>query len=127
METDARNRIMYGMPLSIGGKVTLFSIVNTNFMKCNFVIEESCTVTGMVQHHIESMSFCVNFLTKKRTPEHDGECIWISGEIMNTILAHPEKKFKFVHDRKIIMKTRWVDRGAISQGNKNFSQFMSQM
>ena len=46
---------------------------------------------------------------------------------MNTILAHPNTKFKFVYDRTTIMKTGWVDGGAISQGNDNFSQFMSQM
>ena len=32
-------------------------------------------VTGMVQHHIKGISFCVTFLTKKRTMEQDGECI----------------------------------------------------
>ena len=91
MDTDFRNRIVYGMPLSAGGKGTVCSTVNMNFMKCNSVIEEAYMVTGMVQHHIERMRLCVTFLTKKGTPEQDGECICILGEIMNTILAHPKK------------------------------------
>ena len=40
---------------------------------------------------------------------------------MNTILAHPNKKFKFADDRTIIMKTAWFDQGAISHGNYNLS------
>ena len=81
-------------------------------------------VTGMVQHHIGSMSFCITFLTKKSTSEKDGGCIGISGEIMNIILAHTNKKFKLVYDRTIVMKTGWVDQIAILQGKYNFSQFM---
>ena len=65
VETDVCNRIMYGMPLPAVGKGTVFSTVNTNFTKCDFVIEEACMVNGMVQHHIKSMSFCDTFLTKK--------------------------------------------------------------
>ena len=59
VETDIRNRIMYGVPLSSGEKFTVFLTVNKNFMKCKFIVEEACMVTGMVQHHIRSMGFCV--------------------------------------------------------------------
>ena len=84
-------------------------------------------MTGMVQHHIEIMSLCVTFLTKKVTPQQDEECIWILEKIMNTILAYPNKEFKFVYDRTIITKNGWVDQGDISQGNNNLFQFRSQI
>ena len=113
--------------MSAVGKGTLFSTINKDFMKCNFVIEEACTVTGMVQHHIEITSLCVTFLTKKVTPQQDEECIWILEKIMNTILAYPNKEFKFVYDRTIITKNGWVDQGDISQGNNNLFQFRSQI
>ena len=76
---------------------------------------------------LPSIYHCVTFLIKKGKLGQDGGCIWILGEIMNTVFAHPGKKFNFVYDRTITMKTGCVDRGDISQGNDNFCQFMSQM
>ena len=84
-------------------------------------------MTGMAQHHIDSMSFCVTSFNKKGDTGTGWGVYLDIGETMNTIPAHPHKKVKFVYDRTIIMNTGWVDQGSISQGNNTFSQFMSQM
>ena len=89
-------RIMHVIPMSAVGKGTLFSTINKDFMKCNFVIEEACMVTGVVQHYIEIISLYVTFLTKKGTQEKHGEFILITEEIMNTILSHPKKRLIYL-------------------------------
>ena len=64
---------------------------------------------------LETMKFCVTFLRTDGLELQDCARIWVSGDVMNTLIATRRKKIKFVFDETVFPKEGWRQRNVMSQ------------
>jgi len=108
---DITNRALHSMPLSDGGgKGVVYGNIDRTFLNTNFVIEEACLSSGRVLGQLESMNFCVSFLTKWGVHDEKMTNIWVQGTVMKDLFAHKLRKKKLVFDKTIIPKVGWRQR-----------------
>ena len=68
----------------------------------NFVIHEASKVEGFPFHEVENMKFLVTFLKKNGEPNETRTRIWVSGNLMNDLIRHKLKKYKFIYDETVV-------------------------
>ena len=68
----------------------------------NFVIHKASEIDGFPDHQVESMTFLITFLKKNGEPNKERTRLWISGNLMNDLIRHKLKKYKFVCDEVVV-------------------------
>ena len=68
----------------------------------NFVIHEASEMPGFPVRQIENMIFLLAFLNKNGEQNQERTRIWISGNLMNDLIRHKLKKYKFVYDETVV-------------------------
>ena len=77
-----------------------FEILEQTVTNHNFVIHEASEMPGFPVHQIENMIVLVTFLNKNGEPNQERTRIWVSGNLMNDLICHKLKKYKFVYPSK---------------------------
>ena len=68
----------------------------------NFVIHEASEMPGFPARQIENMIFLVAFVNKNGEPNKERTRIWVSGNLMNDLICHKLKKYKFVSGETVV-------------------------
>jgi hypothetical protein len=113
-EDSLRERILTTMPVSNGHATRdggVFQSLPQEHYKANFVIHEASLVQGMPVDQLSGMIFCISILGKD-AEVLAGYCrVWISGSVMNRLIAvNNKKKIKFVFDETITHQSGWMPR-----------------
>jgi hypothetical protein len=98
VETQLRSRIMYGMPtITLPERPivkSIFDTINSALMSKNFVICMAEYVSGMPMNQVQSFNYYIDYLGsdgQTHQSEHANPA-WISGNVMNSIIIHKQKK-----------------------------------
>ena len=109
-----RTRIKMTMPLK-REYVTenVYSRIDKRFYRSNLIIHEACPISGLSPTQFDGMNFCISFLTQNGDVDHDGDHIWVGGDVMTTLVSTTTVKPKYVFDKTVVMMVGWFSRSAI--------------
>ena len=116
IRTSLKDRLRMSMPVVVdAGKGSPFHTIDRKFKDSNFIIHQACFVEGKLSDHIEGLNFCIIFLNKfAKNVDHYSE-YWITGDIVQTLINHTNKKVKYVFDQTTIHQEGWIDKKTLSQ------------
>ena len=80
-----------------------FQSIDRKLKDSNFIIHLASLVQGKPSDHIEGLNFCITFLDKFARNVDGYSRIWISGDVMQCLVNHSNKKVKYVFDQTISM------------------------
>ena len=106
-----RTRIKMTMPLKREWVTeNVFSRIDKRFYRNNMIIHEACPISGLSPTQFDGMNFCISFLTQNGDVDHDGNHIWVGGDVMTTLVSTTTVKPKYVFDKTVVMMEGWVSR-----------------
>ena len=104
------------MPVVVeAGKGSPFQSIDRKLKDSNFIIHQAGLVQGKRSDHIEGLNFCITFLDKFARNVDGYSRIWISGDVMQCLINHSNKKVKYVFDQTTMHQEGWCDRKLLSQ------------
>ena len=109
-----KSRIKMTMPLK-REYVTenVFSRIDKRFYRSNMIIHAASPISGMTPTQVDGMNFCISFLTQNGNVDHDGDHIWVGGDVMTTLVSTTTVKPKYIFDKTVVMMVGWVSRTTI--------------
>ena len=106
------------------GKGEPVGSVSADLRRSNIVINEISLVRGGRRRVIEDMLFHVTFLTKHGD---EGQRMWLTGHLFNSLISHGFKKVKYIYDHTIHPQSHWVSAERIYEEEQmTISQRMTQ-
>ena len=75
-----------------------FQSIDRKLKDSNFIIHQAGLVQGKPSDHIEGLNFCITFLDKFAKSVNNNSVIWITGDVMQTLINHTNKKVKYVYE-----------------------------
>ena len=109
-----RTRIKMTMPLKREWVTeNVFSRIDKRFYRSNLIIHEACPISGLSPTQFDGMNFCISFLTQNGDVDHDGDHIWVGGDVMTTLVSTTTVKPKYVFDKTVVMMVGWFSRSTI--------------
>ena len=98
-----KTRLATSMPVVIHDEESkVFEKLEQSVTNHNFVIHKAPAMDGFSVCHVENMTFLATFLEKNGKPNKKRTSIWVSGNLMNDLICHKLKKYKFVYDETLI-------------------------
>ena len=81
-----------------GGKGNVYDTIGKSYKNTNFVIHAVCHVDDTQPKTIETMIYCISFISTMGIIVNDpnGNNIWITGAAMSNLIAHSNAKKKYV-------------------------------
>jgi len=106
-----KNRIKMTMPLKQEWVTeNVFSRIDKRFYRSNMIIHAASPISGMTPTQLDGMNFCISFLTKNGDVDHDGDHIWVCGDLVTTSVSTTTVKPKYVFDKTVVHLVEWVSR-----------------
>ena len=104
------------MPVVVeAGKGSPFQSIDRKLKDSNFIIHQAGLVQGKPSDHIEGLKFCITFLDKFARHVDRYSRIWITGDVMQTLINRTNKKVKYVFDQTTMHQEGCSDRKILSQ------------
>ena len=109
-----------------GGKGSVYDRVGKSYKNANFVIHAVCHIDDTQPKTIESMIYCISFISCMGiiVNDIDGSNIWITGTAMSNLIAHSNTKKNLYNNTKT-MRRRSSDSEvsiAVVRGRRTFIQ-----
>ena len=81
-----------------GGKGIVYDTIGKSYKNANFVIHAVCHIYDTQTKTIETMIYCISFISCMGIVVNDinGSNIWITGTAMSNLIAHSNTKKKYV-------------------------------
>ena len=96
--------------------MTSLSVIAVKMKNVNFIIHEAVVKPGSPKRQIESMDFCITFLSDNGEHWVGHSRVWVTGDVMVILVSHTNVKIKFVFDETIHQNHAWTkEDGTLSQ------------
>ena len=74
----------------------VFSRIDKRFYRSNIIIHEANPISGLTYTQFDGLNFCIIFLRQNGDVDRDGDCIWVCGDMMFTLVSPTTDKPKYV-------------------------------
>jgi len=86
----------------------VFLRIDKQIYRSNMIIHEASPISGMTPTQFDGMNFRISFLGQNGDVDHDGDRIWVCGDVMSTLVSTTTVKPKYVFDKTIVHLVGWI-------------------